>query len=61
MNDLAKEIVAELERNPRQFAELVDAHYEVPWAEFLKAWGEVRAADILKRDDDGAYYIGPDE
>ena len=57
MNDLAKDIVAELERTPRQFAELVDTHFDVPWPEFLKAWGEVRAADILKREDDGAYYI----
>jgi hypothetical protein len=30
---------------------------DVPWRQLLKAWGEVRAADILKRDDNGAYYI----
>jgi hypothetical protein len=29
----------------------------VPWQEFLQAWGELREIDILKRDDQGAYYI----
>jgi len=46
---------------PKQFSEVADAHLDVSWREFLQAWGEVRAADILKRDDDGAYYIGAAE
>jgi len=27
----------------------------VAWRDLLLAWGEVRAADILKRDDAGRY------
>ena len=57
MSPLAEEIVAILKKTPTQFSELVDAHMDVPWRQILKAWGEVRAADILKRDDNGAYYI----
>jgi hypothetical protein len=57
MSPLAEEIVAVLKKTPKQFSELVDAHMDVPWRQILKAWGEVRAADILKRDDNGAYYI----
>ncbi len=60
MSALAKEIIAVLESTPKQFSEVVDAHMDVPWREFLQAWGEVRAADILKRDDEGAYYIDAD-
>ena len=30
----------------------------VAWRDFLRAWGEVRAADVLARDDDGRYAIG---
>ena len=26
--------------------------------DFLDAWGELREADILRRDDDGRYFIG---
>ena len=61
MSPLAREIVAVLERTPKQFSEVVDAHLDVPWREFLRAWGEVRAADIVRRDDGGAYYIGAAE
>ncbi len=57
MSPLAKQFVAELQKNPRQFSELVDANMDVPWRDLLRAWGEVRAADILKRDEEGAYYI----
>jgi hypothetical protein len=57
MSPLAEEIVAVLKKTPRQFSELVDAHMDVPWRQLLKAWGEVRAADILKRDENGAYCI----
>lgn len=57
MSALADEIIAVLESTPKHFSEVVDAHMDVPWREFLQAWGEVRAADILKRDDEGAYYI----
>lgn len=57
MSPLAGEIVAVLKKTPQQFSDVVDAHMDVPWRQMLKAWGEVRAADILKRDDNGAYYI----
>lgn len=29
--------------------------------DFLDAWGELREADILRRDDDGRYFIGASE
>ena len=61
MSPLAAEIVGELTRTPRQFSEVVDGHMGVPWPDFLRAWGEVRAADILQRDDDGAYFIADDD
>lgn len=57
MSPLAEEIVSVLKKTPKQFSEVVDAYMDVPWRQILKAWGEIRAADILKRDDNGAYYI----
>lgn len=57
MSPLALEIVAELKRAPLQFPDVVDAHMNVRWPDFLRAWGELREADILGRDDDGAYLI----
>ena len=57
MSPLAQQIVSELEQSPRQFHEMVDDHRDVTWPDFLKAWGELRAAEILGRDDDGAYII----
>ena len=33
------------------------AHREVPWPDFLRAWGELRRAEILSRDEDGNYLI----
>jgi hypothetical protein len=58
MSPLAATLQETLEREAKQFDELVDLHLDVPWREFLLAWGELRAADILRRDDAGAYYIG---
>ena len=57
VSPLAQSLVAELADGPRQFGELVEAHMDVPWRDFLRAWGEIRAADILGRDDDGRYLI----
>ena len=53
MSPLAETILRELSTEPRQFAELVDAHRDAKWRDFLRAWGEVRAADVLVRDEDG--------
>ena len=36
---------------------LVEAHMTTPWREFLLAWGELRTADVLGRDDAGRYVI----
>ena len=33
------------------------AHTDTPWRDFLYAWGEVRASDLLERDDAGHYAI----
>jgi len=57
MSPLAEQIVRQLQASPRQFSEVVDAHLASPWRAFLRAWGEVRAADILRRDEDGRYFI----
>ena len=57
MSPLADTLVRELREQPRQFAELVEAHMSTPWREFLLAWGELRTADVLGRDDAGRYVI----
>lgn len=57
MSPLAASLVAELRAHPRQFGELVEAHMTTPWREFLLAWGELRGADVLGRDDAGRYVI----
>jgi DNA-binding transcriptional ArsR family regulator len=57
LTPLARAIVAELKARPQQFHELADAHRDVAWPQFLRAWGELRRAGILGRDDDGNYRI----
>ena len=57
MSPLATTLKPSLETEARQFHDVVDDHMDVPWQDFLKAWGELREIDILKRDDDGAYFI----
>ncbi len=57
MSPLARAIVARLSAQPGHFGELVEAHMDVPWRDFLRAWGEVRAAAVLSRDDAGRYLI----
>ena len=58
MSPLAASLQETLQTNAKQFDEMVDLHLDVPWRDFLRAWGELREADLLKRDDAGAYYIG---
>jgi len=57
VSPLAEAILRELSTEPKQFAELVDAHRDAKWRDFLRAWGEVRGADVLTRDEDGRYLI----
>ena len=57
MSPLARAIVAELRAQPCHFGELVQAHMDAPWRDFLHAWGEVRAAEVLSRDDAGRYLV----
>ena len=57
MSPLAEKLRAQLSQRPQQFSELVDAHRDVPWRTFLQAWGSLRAANILKRDEDGNYTL----
>ena len=57
MSPLAQSLAAELSARPRHFGELVEAYMQTPWRDFLLAWGELRAADVLARDDDGRYLI----
>lgn len=61
MSPLAETLTATLTATPRQFHDLVDEHQSVPWRDFLHAWGELRAADILKRDGEGRYFIGGED
>ena len=58
LSPLGERLIAELRAQPRHFAELVDGHGDVAWRDFLRAWGEVRDLDVLKRDDEGRYVIG---
>jgi|TARA_B100000809_G_C14836157_1_gene422928 hypothetical protein len=58
MSPLATTLRDTLQNDAKQFDEMVDLHLDVPWRDFLRAWGELREADVLKRDDAGAYYIG---
>jgi len=55
MSPLARNILRDLKAKPRQFAEIVDAHRDVAWRDFLRAWGEIREENVLQRDDDGRY------
>jgi len=57
VSPLATVIHREIQTKPRQFHEIVDAHRDVAWRELLKAWGELRAANLLGRDNDGNYVI----
>ena len=57
LSPLGERLVADLRARPRHFAELVEAHGGVAWRDFLRAWGEVRDADVLGRDDEGRYLI----
>ena len=57
MSPLAQNILRDLKATPRQFSEIVDAHRDVAWRDFLRAWGEIRAKNILQRSDDGEYLI----
>jgi hypothetical protein len=57
VSPLAASLLAELSEHPRHFGELVEAHMQTPWRDFLLAWGELRAADVLGRDDAGRYVI----
>jgi len=57
MSRLAEVIIAELRAQPRHFGQVVEAHMDVPWRDFLRAWGEVRAAAVLARDDAGRYLV----
>tara|TARA_R110000737_G_C14353773_1_gene445608 strand:+ start:142 stop:336 length:195 start_codon:yes stop_codon:yes gene_type:complete len=57
MSPLAATMVNSLKTTHQHFHDLVDTHADIPWRNFLLAWGEIRAADILLRDDEGHYYI----
>ena len=50
-------MVAEIRTRPHYFSEIVESHASVPWRDFLRAWGEVRALASLGRDDDGRYVM----
>jgi hypothetical protein len=55
MSALADALIAKITAEPVQFSQLVDQHRDVPWPDFLRAWGEVRDRADLTRDEDGRY------
>ncbi len=57
MSPLARRILDELRAGPRHFSEIVEAHMDVPWREFLRAWGEVRSSPLIGREEYGRYLI----
>ncbi len=57
MSPLARTICRNLKEKPQQFSRIVDAHRDVAWRGFLRAWGEIREKNILQRGDDGEYLI----
>jgi DNA-binding transcriptional ArsR family regulator len=57
MSPLAEQLKLAIGKRPQQFSELADAHRDVPWRELLRAWGDLRAANILKRDEEGNYCL----
>ena len=57
MPPLAEMLLRELQERPQQFAEAADSHRDVSWPHFLLAWGELRAANLLQRDEDGRYLL----
>lgn len=57
LGPLARALADEIKARPQQFHELADAHRAAAWPDLLRAWGELRRARILKRDEDGNYLI----
>lgn len=60
LSPLAARLLDELGERPRFFAELVELHPEVPWPEFLRAWGQVRSHPRLGRRENGLYLVRPE-
>lgn len=57
MSPLATRILEELRERPRHFSEIVEAHMEVPWRDFLQAWAEVRSSPLIGRQEYGRYVV----
>lgn len=57
MSPLAAQIMDQLRERPRHFAEVVELHMDVPWPEFLRAWGEVRVSALIGREEYGLYTV----
>jgi len=48
-----------LREKPVQFMDLVRAFPDVPYRTILLAWGEVRDAHRLTREEEGEYHLPP--
>lgn len=57
MTPLAARIMDALRERPRHFAEIAEMHMDVAWAEFLRAWAEVRVHPGLGRHEYGLYML----
>ena len=54
---MTESITATLRARPVFFMDLVRAHREAPYRTLLLAWGRVREAHQLSRDDAGRYFL----
>jgi hypothetical protein len=60
VSPLAARILDALRERPRYFAEVAALHMDVPWREFLRAWGEVRDSPLIGRQEYGRYLVKPE-
>jgi len=58
---MAESITAMLRAEPVFFMDLVRAHRDAPYRTLLLAWGEVRGRYTLARDDEGHYFLPPEQ
>lgn len=56
---VAERMLTLLREKPVQFMDLVRAFPDVPYRTILLAWGEVREAHRLTREEEGEYHLPP--
>ena len=56
---VAERMTAMLRERPVQFMDLLRTFPDVPYRTILLAWGQVREAHRLAREEDGEYFLPP--